>query len=262
MRKAIPYIIGGVLGYFGIKALKNMDYMKTDNSNDYSGDFPNNSGNGNGNEGNGNGNGNDGTTAVNFDLIPFDYKEPEILVDSGNIYSGVIPNQFKPTIDVEHYNVGGVNLNDVTQVDDLGFNEYEIKNPIALTTLQSFNIGAGANQFTIEVKHINSLTYEFTVIQNYTGFIVNGVSWIINGEELSSMTNDPIMYQFPNEGNYDIDVEIFGGQQDFDDYSSDSGLESELILFTLTVDNPSSSQYSSGTEEVAFNDYTEYQSGL
>jgi len=252
MRKAIPYIIGGVLGYFVIKVLKSMDYMKTDNSGDYSGDSFNNSGSGNGNEGNGNGN--DDTTAVNSDLIPLDYKEPEILVDSGNIYSGVIPNQFKPTIDVEHYNVGGINLNDVTQVDDLGYNQYEIKNPIELTTLQSFNIGAGANQFTIEVRHINSLTYEFTVIQNYTGFIVNGISWIINGEELSSMTNDPIMYQFPNAGNYDIDVEIFGGQQDFDDYSSDAGLESELILFTLTVDDPSSSQYSSGTAEVAFND--------
>ena len=248
MRKAIPYIIGGVLGYFGIKALKSMDYMKTDNSGDYSGDSPNNSENGNEE------NGNDGTTPINLDLIPFDYKEPEILVDSGNIYSGVIPNQFKPTIDVEHYNVGGINLNDVTQVDDLGYNQYEIKNPIELTTLQSFNIGAGANQFTIEVKHINALTYEFTVIQNYTGFYVNGISWIINGEELSSMTNEPIMYQFPNAGSYDIDVEIFGGQQDFDDYSSDAGLESELILFTLTVDDPSSSQYSSGTAEVAFND--------
>ena len=256
MRKAIPYIIGGVLGYFGIKALKSMDYMKTDNSGDYSGDSPNNSENGNEE------NGNDGTTPINLDLIPFDYKEPEILVDSGNIYSGVIPNQFKPIIDVEHYNVGAINLNDITQVDDLGYDTYEVKYPIELNTLQSFNIGAGANQFTIEVRHINSLTYEFTVIQNYTGFYVNGISWIINGEELSSMTNESIMYQFPNEGNYDIDVEIFGGQQDMDDYSSDAGLESELILFTLTVDNPSSSQYSSGTAEVAFNDYTEYQSGL
>ena len=98
------------------------------------------------------------------------------------------------------------------------------------------------------------MTYEFNVIQNYTGFIVNGISWIVNGEEFSSMF-EPIMYQFPNAGNYDIDVEMFGGQQDMDDYSSDSGLQSELVLFTLEVSSPSgSSEYSSGTEEVAFND--------
>jgi len=263
MRKAIPYIIGGILGYFGIKALKGMDYMKVDDNDDYDDyddDLPENDENGNGNGNGGNGNGD--ITPINVDLIPIDYREPEILIDNGVIYSGVIPIQFRPIIDVEHYNVGGINLNDVTQVADLGYDRYEIINPIELTTLQSFNIGAGANQFTVEVRHINSLTYEFTLIQNYTGFYVNGISWIINGEELSSMNNEPIMYQFPNAGYYDIDVEIYGGQQDFDDYSSDPGLENEFIYFTLTVDDPSGSDYSSGTTEVAFNDMIAMQSGL
>ena len=138
---------------------------------------------------------------------------------------------------------------------DTGYgDQWELIDEIELNTLESFNIGAGANQFTIEVRHINALTYEFNVIQNYTGFYVNGISWIINGEALGSMTNDPIMYQFPNAGSYDIDVQIFGGGQDFDDYSSAPGLESEIILFTLNVDDPSGSQYSSGTTEATFND--------
>jgi len=250
MRSVIPYIIGGVLGYFGIKALKGMDYMKVDDYDEYEGDFPTNSLE------------EEVEEEVIEEVILDDYSEPPILTDNGQIYVGVIPDTFKPVLDQEHVNVGGINLNDPGNVIDLGYgNEWEVIDNIKLDTLQEFNIGAGANQFTIQVRHINSLTYEFNVIQNYTGFIVNGISWIINGQELSSMF-EPIMYQFSNAGNYDIDVEIFGGNQDMDDYSSDSGLQSELVLFTLEVSSPSSSQYSSGTEEVAFNDYTQYQSGL
>ena len=194
--------------------------------------------------------------------IPDTYSEPPILTNDGQIYEGEIPDAFKPVLDEEHVIVGGVNLNDPNKVLDTGYgDQWEVIDEIELDTLEAFNIGAGLNQFTIQVRHINDLTYEFTVIQNYTVFYVNGISWIINGEELSSMTNDPIMYQFPNAGSYDIDVQIFGGGQDFDDYSSDPGLQSELILFTLSVDSPGG-QYSSGTEEVAFNDYTQYQSGL
>ena len=247
MREYIPYIIGGVLGFFGIKALKGMDYMKVNDSNDSDDDLPNIIVE---------------EEEVIEEVIPDDYSEPPILIDNGQIYAGVIPDAFKPTLDQEHINVGGINLNDPANVIDLGYgNEWEVKDPIKLSTLQEFNIGAGANQFTIQVRHINALTYEFNVIQNYTGFIVNGIGWVINGEEFSSMF-EPIMYQFPNAGTYDIDVEMFGGNQDFDDYSSDSGLQSELVLFTLEVSSPSSSEYSSGTEEVAFNDYTQYQSGL
>lgn len=250
MREYIPYIIGGVLGFFGIKALKGMDYMKVNDYDDYEGDFPTNSLE------------EEEQEEVIEEVIPDDYSEPPILTDNGQIYVGVIPDMFKPVLDQEHVNVGGINLNDPGNVIDLGYgNEWEVKDPIKLSTLQEFNIGAGANQFTIQVRHINALTYEFNVIQNYTGFIVNGIGWVINGEEFSSMF-EPIMYQFPNAGNYDIDVEMFGGNQDMDDYSSDSGLQSELVLFTLEVSSPSDSQHSSGTEEVAFNDYTQYQSGL
>lgn len=226
-----------------------MDYMKVDGSNDFDDNFPIIIDE-------------EQEEEVIEEVIPDDYSEPPILIDNGQIYVGVIPDAFKPVLDQEHVNVGGINLNDPGNVIDLGYgNEWEVVDNIKLDTLQEFNIGAGANQFTIQVRHINALTYEFNVIQNYTGFIVNGISWIINGQELSSMF-EPIMYQFPNAGNYDIDVEMFGGQQDMDDYSSDSGLQSELVLFTLEVSSPSDSQHSSGTEEVAFNDYTQYQSGL
>jgi len=201
MRSVIPYIIGGVLGYFGIKALKGMDYMKVDDYDEYEGDFPTNSLE------------EEVEEEVIEEVILDDYSEPPILTDNGQIYVGVIPDTFKPVLDQEHVNVGGINLNDPGNVIDLGYgNEWEVIDNIKLDTLQEFNIGAGANQFTIQVRHINSLTYEFNVIQNYTGFIVNGISWIINGQELSSMF-EPIMYQFSNAGNYDIDVEIFGGNK-------------------------------------------------
>ena len=235
--KIILGVLAGLLlvGYIYYNSLEDSDYTNEGN-------------------GNGNGNGNDGVDPIDTSHIPDDYREPEILIDDGNIWTGFIPDQFTPEIEVDHKFMGAINLQDVTQVDDLGLDRYEVIDPIELSTLEYFEIGAGSNQFKIQIRHVNALTYEFTVVQNYTGFIVNGITFRMNGEEVSALTSQPLMYQFPSSGDYDIDIEIFGGQQDFDDYSSDSGLENEFIYFTLNVEDPSQSEYSSGTAEVAFND--------
>ena len=188
-----------------------------------------------------------------------DYREPEILTDDYGVYEGVIPNQFKPEYEISQM-IGGANLNDPQKFDiSPDGNDLFLINDVILQTGQSYNLGAPTNEFTLAITYVNGLTFEFSLTQNYTGSYTDGVAFYVDGQNIGGSMFTPYMYQFGTSGTKEIDVEITGGNNDFDDYSSDAGLTFLRISFNLVVPGPNESPYSSGTTNVEFTDYTEYQ---
>jgi len=187
--------------------------------------------------------------------IADEYLETEILLNQGAIYKGEIPSQFIG--DFEIVSVQGTNLQDQLKIENLGFGQYSLINPISLTTGEEYLIGATGNEFDVHIRYVNALTYAIEVTRNFTSAYLDAVIITIDEQEIVTMF-DEVYYQFSESGVYPINVRI---ETSLPDYGT--GNPNQFVIdidFDLQVS--SSSNYESGTSELEFTDFLITQAGV